>query len=146
MKATTKQTVRQAVKLGLGAVALIALVLIGYRYYNQPVQSWNANDFEGRKPDVVQEKGQGQKYWTGGTIGNGFYVTNTSVSPNSPKTYCVNGGVTSPSAQFILGGVALEADNGYFTRCTSVSVNDQQQLNFSVKSGTVQIYSIDRKR
>lgn len=146
MKATTKQTTKKTLKIVLIAVAVIAAGVVGYRYYNRPVQTWNADVFEGRNPDKIETKGQGQKYWTGNAKGDGFYITDEVMSSSDSKVYCVSGAVATDAASFTLGDSTSTDDNGFFTHCAKLSVNDKHQLNFSVESGGVQVYRVDRKR
>lgn len=146
MKVTTKQTIKQVLKVGLIAAAVLAVAIIGYRYYNRPVQTWNADVFEGRNPDKIEVKSQGQKYWAGEQAGNGFYITDETVTAGDKKVYCVSGGVTSDNAAFTLGDSSGSAKNGYFTHCASLTVNDKRQLNFALTDGTLQVFRVDRKR
>lgn len=146
MKTTTKQTIKRVLKVSAVVVAVMGVVVIGYRYYNRPVQTWNATDFEGRTPDKIEAKSQGQKYWVGETAGNGFYITDETVNAGDKKVYCVSGGVTSQNGSFTLGDSAGSAKNGYFTHCASLTVNEKRQLSFSVTDGQIQVYRVDRKR
>lgn len=146
MKATTKQTTKKTLKIVLIALAVIVVGIVGYRYYNRPVQTWNADAFEGRNPDKIETKSQGERYWAGTAKGDGFYITDEAMSSSDSKVYCVSGGVTTDNASFTLGDSAGSGENGYFTHCAKLSVNDKHQLTFSVNSGGVQVYRIDRKR
>lgn len=146
MKATTKQTIKKVLKIGAVLVAVVAIGAIGYRYYNRPVQTWNPDVFEGRSPDKIENKSNGQRYWVGDNKGDGFYITDETVSSGDKKVYCVSGGVTSDNASFTLGDSSASAKNGYFTHCASQTVNDKRQLTFTVTSGQLQIYRVDRKR
>lgn len=146
MKATTKQATKKVLKISLIVLAVLAVSVIGYRYYNKPVQTWNADVFEGRNPDKVEAKSQGQKYWSAEKSGDGFYITDETVAAGDKKVYCVSGGVTSDSATFTLGDSAGSEKNGYFTHCASLTVNDKRQLSFTLNDGTLQVYRVDRKR
>ena len=137
---------KRILKIAIVIIAVAALAVVGYRYLTRPVQTWTPSSFEGRNPDKVAAKDNGQRYWVGENVGNGFYVTDETVTSGDKKTYCVNGGVTSDNASFTLGDASFEAKNGYFTKCASQTVNDKRQLTFTVTSGQVQIYRVDRKR
>lgn len=146
MKVTTKQTIKKVLKVTLVAVAVLAVAIVGYRYYNRPVQTWNADVFEGRNPDKIATKSQGQKYWAGQNAGDGFYITDVTVSSGDKKVYCISGGVTSDAATFTLGDSTGSAKNGYFTHCAALTVNDKRQLNFALTDGQIQVFRVDRKR
>jgi len=146
MKATTKHTVKKMLKISCLALAVLVLAILGYRYYNRPVQTWNPDVFEGRNPDKIENKSNGQRYWVGENADDGFYITDETVSSGDKKVYCVSGGVTSDSATFTLGDSSSSAKNGYFTYCASQTVNDKRQLTFTVNSGQLQVYRVDRKR
>ena len=146
MTTATKQKFKKVLKIGLIVIGVLTVTILGYRYYNRPVQTWNADVFEGRNPDMVESKSQGQKFWTAKEAGNGFYITDETVSAGDKKVYCVSGGVTSESATFTLGDSTGSADNGYFTHCASLTVNDKRQLSFSLTDGEIQVYRVDRKR
>lgn len=146
MKTTTKQTLKRILKISAVVIAVVAVGVIGYRYYNRPVQTWNPDVFEGRNPDKIESKDNGQRYWVGEEDGNGFYITDETVSSGDKKVYCVSGGVTSDNASFTLGDSTASAKNGYFTHCASQTVNDKRQLTFTVDSGQVQVFRVDRKR
>ncbi len=146
MKTTTKQTLKRILKISAVVIAVGAVGVIGYRYYNRPVQTWNPDVFEGRNPDKIESKDNGQRYWVGEEEGNGFYITDETVSSGDKKVYCVSGGVTSDNATFTLGDSTASAKNGYFTHCASQTVNDKRQLTFTVNSGQLQVFRVDRKR
>lgn len=146
MKINTKQTSKKVLKISLLAVAVLAIAVVGYRYYNRPVQTWTAEVFEGRNPDKLETKNRGVQYWTGSNEGDGFYITDVSISAGEQKVYCVNGGVATDKATFVLGSSSFTVDNGFFTRCAAQTVNDKHQLSFGVTDGGVQVYRIDRKR
>lgn len=146
MKAATKQTVKRTLKAVIVAIAVVAVTVAGYRYYNKPVQVWNATDFEARIPDRLEVKGQGQKYWLGQTKDDGFYITDATVQSGDKKVYCVSGGVTSDTAVMRLGDSTAVKKNGYFTHCARLTVNDKRQLTFSLVDGNLQVYRVDRKR
>lgn len=146
MKASTKQTLKKVLKVTGVVIAIVAVSVVGYRYYNRPVQTWNPDVFEGRNPDKIENKSNGQRYWVGESAENGFYITDETVSSGDKKVYCVSGGVTSENATFRLGDSNASAKNGYFTHCASQTVNDKRQLTFTVTSGQLQIYRVDRKR
>jgi hypothetical protein len=146
MKTTTKQMLKKVLKISAVVIAVVAVGVIGYRYYNRPVQTWNPDVFEGRNPDKIESKDNGQRYWVGENEGDGFYITDETVSSGDKKVYCVSGGVTSDNASFTLGDSTDSGKNGYFTHCASQTVNDKRQLTFTVTSGQVQIYRVDRKR
>ena len=146
MKTSTKQTFKKVLKIGAIVVAVLGVVIIGYRYYNKPVQTWNPETFEGKKPDTLQTKSSGMKFWAAEKSGDGFYITDETVSSGDKKVYCVSGGVTSDKATFTLGSATGTAKNGYFTFCASQTVNDKRQLNFSLTDGQLQVYRVDRKR
>lgn len=146
MKTTTKQTLIKVIKITAAVIALGAVVVVGYRYYNRPVQTWNPDSFEGRNPDKIEVKSNGQRYWASQNTGNGFYITDETVASGDKKVYCVSGGVTSDNATFTLGDSTGSAKNGYFTHCASLTVNEKRQLSFTVTDGTLQVYRVDRKR
>jgi len=146
MKATTKQIIMKTLKVTAVFVSFVIIGVVGYRYYNRPVQTWNPDAFEARSPDKIGTKSQGQRYWVGDAAGSGFYITDETVSTGDKKVYCVSGGVTSDTATFSLGDSTGTAKNGYFTHCASLTVNDKRHLNFSVTDGQIQVYRVDRKR
>lgn len=146
MKTTTKQTIKKILKVCLVVIAVAAVSIVSYRYFNRPVQVWNADAFEGRNPDKVDVKGQGQKYWQATAGGQGFYITDVSIDPGTTKTYCVSGGAGSDQVQFSFGGQSFSAKNGFFTKCVKTTPNDKQQVSFNVESGELQVYRVDRKR
>jgi len=146
MKASTKQILKRVIKILAVVIAVVVVGVLGYRYYNKPVQTWNPDVFEGRNPDKLEAKSSGMKYWMGSKPGDGFYITDETVTSGDKKVYCVSGGVTTGSATFVLGDASSSAKNGYFTFCASQTVNDKRQLNFSLTDGQIQVYRIDRKR
>lgn len=146
MATSKKQTVKKVVLSILAVLAVVILSVTAYRYWNRPVQTWTAENFEGRNPDTIQTKNQGQKFWGANQAGNGFYVTDEAVTPGDNKTYCVTGGAGTDTATFTLGNSSATVKNGFFTHCASLTVNDKHQLNFTLTDGSVQVYSVDRKR
>lgn len=149
MKTTTSQTIKKVIKIGLIVSASLAVLIIGYRYYNRPVQTWNADAFEGRNPDKIAVKGQGQKYWQASEPGQGFYITDVTVDAGATKTYCVSGAVggdAGSTADFTFGGQSTTAKNGFFTSCAAINVGDKRQVSFAVVRGELQVYRVDRKR
>lgn len=141
-----KQSVKKVLKIVLIGFAVLIAAVTAYRYYNRPVQTWQADAFEGRNPDKVATKGQGQRYWSASTAGNGFYITDEKVAAGEQNTYCVSGAVGGDSASFTLGDASITAKNGYYSECVEAAVNDKQQLNFAVTEGSVQVFSVARKR
>ncbi len=149
MVTANKQKVVSVLKISAIALGVLAVIVVGYRYYNRPVQTWNADLFEGKNPDKIATKGQGQKYWQASQQGQGFYVTDNSVAAGDLKTYCVSGaigGVKGATAQFEFGGQSFNAKNGFFTRCADVTVQANRQIKFEVNDGELQVYRVDRKR
>lgn len=149
MTTTSKQTVRNVLKTIVLILAVAAIGILGYRYYNRPVQTWNADSFENRNPDKVGVKGQGQKYWQANDGGQGFFVTDTSVASGDNKTYCVSGaigGAKGSTATYSFGGQQFTSKNGFFTQCAQITVKDQRKITFKVESGELQVYRVDRKR
>lgn len=137
---------RRILKIILVGAAVVILSVLGYRYYNRPLQSWQAQDFEGRNPNHVAVKAQGQTFWTGKNQGEGFYITDSNVAVGSVQRYCLSGGVTSETLQYHLGGQQASAANGFFTSCFRLKVDDRKRITFSIDSGSAQIYRIERKR
>jgi hypothetical protein len=129
----------------IGITVVIGSILL-YRYANRPAQVWTAEAFEGRNPDTVSVKGQGQKYWQATGADQGFYITDISIPEGATKKYCVSGGVGTDTAQFTFNNVEFEEKNGFFTVCTSVTLGDKRQVSFNMVNGELQVYQVDRKR
>lgn len=146
MIARTSPRFEKVLKISLLVLAVAVLGLLAYRYYHKPVQTWAPDTFEGRNPDKVETKNQGQQYWRAEAPGNGFYVTDETVSSGDKKVYCVSGAVATSAATFSLGDSTASVKNGFFTHCASLTVNDKRQLNFTLTDGGLQIYRIERKR
>lgn len=146
MRTTSKQTIKKVLTISLATLAVVALSVVTYRYLNRPVLTWNADTFEGRNPDKVAVKGQGQKYWQATGSGQGFYITDVSIDPGATKTYCVGGAAGSDQVQFNFAGQSFTAKNGFFTKCAKATPNDKHQVSFNVESGELQVYRVDRKR
>lgn len=146
MKTTTKQTIKKILKISLVVAAVAGVSIVTYRYINRPVQTWNADAFEGRNPDKIGTKGQGQKYWQATGGGQGFYITDVSIDPGTVKTYCVSGGGGTDQAQLTFAGQSFAIKNGFFTKCVKTTPNDKHQVSLSVESGELQVYRVDRKR